>query len=400
MIEPGLGRRADVRVTPEERVAAFPTLLKRSLFVLLTVVLVGTMAVLSLEILLRVLDRAQPIVSGWRANQDESNRLQINQLGYRGVPITYSPDDFVVLLVGDSQVEAEGCSYYWMPERRLEHYLHAKKTVRVFSIGASGWGQDQQLLALREYYQKFRANLVIVWETPGNDLWNNVWPTADPAGRQPKPTFWLEDGQLKGPTSAIGEVISSPLRLATMYERRFVSWDRQWERRLPPSYVPMRQYSGPVKQTLQSLWEQKLGNISTDDMASEKSHQTIYLTPRSPRTQYGIDLTHRLLEEMAHEVNAHGGSFLTFWIYGRNAEVDLGDGEEAVFVLNGNYYRLSERQRSATLADINAGLPSYALPLPPGEWRYSPTDGHLNEHGVDEVMRHLAGFVVGRIGST
>ena len=211
---------------------------KRVAFILVTLVLVGGLLVLGLEVLLGLLDRARPIVSGWRAPQSTAFRFQYNQLGFRGVPINYSASDFVVLLIGDSQVQADACSYYWLPERRLEHHLSSTRPVRVFSLAADGWGQDQQLLALREYFQMFRADLVIVWQTPGNDLWNNTFPTADRS--QLKPTYWLENGALRGPTSRIGEVISSRSRLITFYQRHFVSWDRQWERYLPPAYVPIR----------------------------------------------------------------------------------------------------------------------------------------------------------------
>jgi len=380
----------------DARTIVSPGPVKRVAFILVTLVLVGGLLVLGLEVLLGLLDRARPIVSGWRAPQGTAFRFQYNQLGFRGVPINYSTSDFVVLLVGDSQVQADACSYYWLPERRLEHHLSSTRPVRVFSLAADGWGQDQQLLALREYFQMFRADLVIVWQTPGNDLWNNTFPTADRS--QLKPTYWLENGALRGPTSHIGEEISSRSRLFTFYQRNLVSWDRQWERYLPPPYVPIHDYVGPVKTTWQSLKDQKLGNVTWDDMATEKSHQTIYLTPRSPRTDYSVDLTHRLLEEMSKETRAHGGSFMTFWVNTPDSEVDIGENEEAVFVLDGRYYRVSDRQRRATIAETNAGLESYMLRAPTGDWRASPTDGHLNEHAVDEVMNELAETVSKRKG--
>ena len=169
---------------------------KRTVFIAITFLFVLGIPVLVVEGLLRVLNLASPVVSGVRAAQQERYRLQCNQLGSRGVPIQYSAGDYVVLLIGDSQVEAAACSYYWLPERRLEHHLSATRPVRVFSLGAGGWGQDQQLLALREYYQRFRADLVIAWQTPDNDLWNNTFPSMDPDGHQPKPTYWLENNTL------------------------------------------------------------------------------------------------------------------------------------------------------------------------------------------------------------
>ena len=383
---------------PETLANARASRVKRATFILLTVLLAIAVSLLAFESLLRVLKRAEPVVSGWRGTTGDEYRFQHNQLGFRGVPIEYLPDDFVALLVGDSQVEAVACSYFYMPERRLEHYLSRGRRVRVFSLAAGGWGQDQELLALREYFEKYRADLVIVWETPGNDIWNNTFPTMDPAGQHPKPTFWLENGMLQGPTTRIGEVVSSRFHLVTAYQHLFVSRDGEWERRLPPPYVPMREYRGPVKMTWQSFWDHGIGNIRGDNMDTEKSHQAIHLTPRSPRTQYGIDLTHRLLEEMSREATAHGGSFVTFWVNGRNPEVDVEDTEEAVFVLNGKYYRVSGRQKFATMDDVNAGLEHYVQQAPKEEPRFSPTDGHLNEHAVDEVMHDLAEIIARRLG--
>jgi len=151
-----------------------------------------SIALLIAEAMLRLVDKPKPIISGWKTSDinPELSELERNQLGFRGQQIEYADNDFVVVLLGDSQVEAMACGYEWMPERRLQNYLNSSgRKVRVFTVGASGYGQDQELLALREYYQKFRANLVILWETPINDLWNNQFPTTTDG--HAKPTFWL-----------------------------------------------------------------------------------------------------------------------------------------------------------------------------------------------------------------
>src|SRR5690348_8142053 len=116
----------------------------------------------------RLLGVPRAPVSGWRAV--DVSAAETNQLGYRGQPVEYADSDFVVVLVGDSQVEAKACAFEWMPERRLQLYLNAAgRPVKVFSVGASGYGQDQELLALREYFGRHRADLVVLWETPLND---------------------------------------------------------------------------------------------------------------------------------------------------------------------------------------------------------------------------------------
>lgn len=73
-----------------------------------------------------------PVTSGWRGF---AKSWETNQLGYRGRPIEYSNQDYVVLLLGDSQVEALQCAFAYMPESRLEYYLNSKgKRVKVFSV--------------------------------------------------------------------------------------------------------------------------------------------------------------------------------------------------------------------------------------------------------------------------
>ena len=66
---------------------------KRVAFILVTLLLVGGLPVLGLEVMLGLLDRAPPIVSGWRVSQGTAFRFQYNQLGFRGVPISYAASD-------------------------------------------------------------------------------------------------------------------------------------------------------------------------------------------------------------------------------------------------------------------------------------------------------------------
>ena len=44
------------------------------------------------------------------------------------------------------------------------------RPVKVFTIASAGWGEDQELVWLRKYFQEHRADLVLEWITPVNDL--------------------------------------------------------------------------------------------------------------------------------------------------------------------------------------------------------------------------------------
>src|SRR5262245_40676048 len=63
---------------------------------------------------------------------------EANQLGFRGRKIEYSDENYVVLLVGDSQVEAAAAYFGDLPEAILERYLNktTQKKIKVFSIAA------------------------------------------------------------------------------------------------------------------------------------------------------------------------------------------------------------------------------------------------------------------------
>ena len=117
---------------------------------------------------LRVLDKPSWSAKNYKEAGWRTSRLfeQINELGFRGQKIIYSKDDYVVLLVGDSQVEASGVEWEQSPGPALERALNSKglKT-KVVTIGSGGWGNDQQLLVLPEYFRKYRADAVVVWQT-------------------------------------------------------------------------------------------------------------------------------------------------------------------------------------------------------------------------------------------
>lgn len=332
------------------------------------------------------------VISGWRSSVPKSER---NQLGFRGHPIQYAADEAVVVLLGDSVAEARACAYGWMPERRLQHHLEALgKKVRVFTLGARGYGQDQELLVMREYYQNFRADLVLLWQTPDNDIWNNVFPTHWPRNGTPKPTFWLENGALRGPSEAMEASVPKPrIGLVALVDQLFGGLDRdqEWESRLPPAYEPQVSHEGTVDDTLQLRWNSDMGLMRMEQLDSEKSHLAMLLTPRSRRMQYGLDLTRRLLQEIEKLVVEHGGRFVVF----RHARAE--PTKEGTYVLNGKFYGVSTRQFDANLEEVNRGFTTLVVPVTVEDSRVGPEDGHLNEHATDQVMQDLARLISDRV---
>ncbi len=368
-------------------------MLLRNIYRVGLVIFSTVISLLIAEAALRLIHKPRVVLSGWRAIN--ANPRENNQLGFRGQRIEYSDDDFVIVLLGDSQVEAVACAYEWMPERRLETYLNSTgRRVRVFSVAASGYGQDQQLLALREYFEKFRANLVVHWQTPKNDIWNNVFPTNMPVDGTPKPTFWLEAGQLRGPSEGIGQPVSETPRLKLqLLLRRLARWsrDRHWEKLYPPAYRPLTEVRETVKDDWQQLWDKNERNMRAENLDTEKTHLSITLTPRSERMQYGLDLTRQLLQEIERLTRSRGGQFAIFTA--ANVPFEEQSIEEGVHVLNGKCYATSKAQYYANLDYLNSGFNFFHIPVTMEPWRVGPDNSHLNEHATDQVMKDLAGRI-------
>jgi hypothetical protein len=160
------------------------------------------------EVALHIINIPRPHYSGWKGNDKKE---ELNQLGFRGQDIKYSDNDFVILLLGDSQVQATTCSFTMMPEKRLEYYLQhipgITRKIKVFSVGTGGYGQDQEFLMLKEYYKKFRADMVILWLTPQNDIRDNIFPSHWPTNGAPKPTYWIMNDRLMGPSEQFGHIV-------------------------------------------------------------------------------------------------------------------------------------------------------------------------------------------------
>lgn len=366
------------------------------LALLATVTAIGLLAA---EGVARLCLRSTLAVCGWRSR---CTALEQNELGFRGHPIRYGQDDCVVVLLGDSLVESYACGYGWMPERRLEAHLRRRlpsRSFRVVSLGAGGYGQDQQWLALREYGERHRANLVVLWQTFENDVWNNVFPTHMPRNGTPKPTFRLVAGALAGPNHAPGAVLQvrscvrllDPVFNAWLGGRRL---DDDWERLLPPPYQPRDIYDGPVCTNWQHRWDLDSLNMRNEDMGREKTHFSVYLSPRSPRLQYGLDLTRALLSAIEQETRRLGADFV---ILDAAAPDGLVDGDQ-VYVLQGRYYRASQAARDLNQRYVNAGFTTLRVPVTVTDYRMGPENGHLNEHAVDQVMDDLAAALCVREG--
>lgn len=353
------------------------------------------LALAAAEGLLRIFYNPPPVVSGWVCSASVPPQER-NQIGFRGHRIEYGDSTIVIALLGDSQVEAVHLAWGWMPEQRLEHYLEEllDRDVEVVSLASQGYGQDQELLALVHYFRFFRADLVLVWETPANDLWNNTFPTHWPANGWAKPTFRLVDGRLSGPSENMGDTLPRPSsRLALLLESVFRPADRdgEWEAFLPPAYQPDTVWTVGYLTDWQERYDANLGLMRDENLATEKSHLSIYLTPESPRTAYSVELTRLLLDSIQAVALAHGAGMAAFAVAG--APDPTGDVVSATYMLEGRYYHVSRDQYESCVSRMNEGLRFYSIPLRVDDWKMGPLNSHLNEHATDALMEDLARLI-------
>jgi len=295
--------------------------------------------------------RAALIASGLRGPRFWSEH-EANQLEFRGQKIEYGDEDYVVLLVGDSQVEAAAAYFEDLPEAVLERYLNktTPKKVRVFSIATSGWSQDQQLLALREYFQQFRANLVVLWHTPGNDFWENTFPdrSTSPvkagAGHL-KPTFLFVNDQPNSQRielfhpplpeqtalsilhrSNMGRVVLKLLAGLGILDIRNLQPNelalRAWLPLIPPTegHQIVSQSQCPAEIVPQSRFTRYYDEYSgraltmeaTEAIEESRSYFTPFLESLSLRDQYSIRITGALVEQMKALAELNRAKFQVF----------------------------------------------------------------------------------------
>jgi hypothetical protein len=194
---------------------------------------------------------------------------------------------------------------------------------------------------------------------------------------------------LKGPSEGLlAPLANSRIVVAALWQRALgLPWrDKSWERQLPTPYAALDHYDGAVRSDWQERWNGDIGRMRGENLATEKSHLSILLAPRSKRMQYGVDLTHALISRIQDVVTAHHARLVVFY-----EDTQTFDSEnDEIYALNGKYYRVSKRQFEANLKDINSGFDTEVIPVTLKDWRVSPEDGHLNREATDLVMAALA----------
>jgi hypothetical protein len=354
-----------------------------------------------------------------------------NQLGFRGRTIRYDDDTKVVLLVGDSQVEAASLPFDELPEVLLEQAVKTStvKKVAVFSVGAAGWSQDQQLLALREYFRKFRADIVLLWHTPGNDFWENTFPDRSTASTKRgaghlKPAFLLKDYHkadanelefYQPPESIVRFAILHKFNLGRGVQKALarlglVDWEslkdailNDWLQRIPPphGHVSVDQSTCPAKvltfSAIMNEFDRSDSRLVTVDMSREavdesRSHITPFLEVLSARDEYSVRVTRALFQQIKALVESNGATFKAFVPeFSSTPEPDRVEIRCAKF--GGRFFRVGSYRSpilqwrdELNVEEVAVEIGNYPRALLLG----GRSDPHLNYFGTRLVMEALA----------
>jgi len=298
----------------------------------------------------------------------------LNQFGFRGKTIQPRKDstEKIILFIGDSQVEANDLPFRYMLENLVPAILHDKDpahTYACYSIGSGGFGQDQEFLAAKQYFNKYGADEVLLWLTPENDVWNNIFPTHWPVNANPKPTYWLESGKLQGPNYQwLQQYPDTNVALWKQPFFAFRNLDTKWESKLPAPYkaIPANEYNGHLE---------SYPHLGGDEAIEiEKSHYAIFLDPPSKRMEYGVQLTRLLLDSIQQLCKNNKANFTLFT--GLNNEVtDMRDSSYYVEA-DGKVYKLSKQTFFNNVSAISSGFPFYLFVLDTKWKQISRSDNH------------------------
>jgi hypothetical protein len=364
-----------------------------------------------------------PNIAGWRWDESpyraefNMNDKQINQLGLRGATIEYGNDDFVVLLVGDSQTEAGTQPADKLPERLLAEALQKRfpsKKIKVFTVASAGWGQDQELVWLNRYFEHHRADLVLNWLTPVNDYWENTFvdrSSTREAGRL-KPTF-KSDGDALEPALPfpfdwkLKNLVALSLGRAANGKQFTLEqhYANKWQARLPSPQSPEAAASAcpanevPQGSLLASYFEgARAYTLTTDeDVEHGRSHFSPFLRHASPRDRYSVEITHRLMQEMANVSERHHAKFFMFHVYRSDLDAAFREIRCVKILPAGRYFEFdaSDWLRHIKNSPVSKYLIAFSVSADhpinaaPGDWHFGEEGNRLSMDALAEALSDI-----------
>jgi hypothetical protein len=333
------------------------------------VVMMISLSVYAVELGMRYLNWPRPVASGWRTTTPGP----VNQFGWRGQPRPpRRPSDFVVVVTGGAGVECLACPPNETLDMTLESALKAyNPNVRVVTLGSSGYGQDQEYLALKRYFTHERADLVVAWASVAEDVPTNTFRSAQkrPGQFTVKPTFLLSGRDIQGPTEEMGQWLYVG-KLWGLVRPWLIDPDKNWTIVLPKPDAGA-DTPPPGIET----------RVEVDDALEEqRSAWSVWFRPRPARVKYGIDLTHALLRHMQSLAALRGARFTLLLT---PSAADARAKTPVALAHGGHWFVADPTARDEAVTEVTEGFDTITL-APEGESLKSP-------EAERRIMARLAG---------
>ena len=221
-----------------------------------------------------------------------------------------------------------------------------------------------------------------------------MFPTHFPENGWAKPTFWLEEDFLTGPNERQNSLIYATPRIRILepfkllYDRPFIfDRDQEWERKILPENDQSITHNPP--ETEINSFIDRLDINSSDhwfykyeNFENGKNSFSLFIDKVSPRMEYGLKLTNKLLHEINEVCNANNSKLLIFW-----TEFQPGFNEFPsrqfkqpfeYFRVKEKIYRFSHDAYSANMKKIMEGLSVFPISIKMEKWWRNNQDSHLN----------------------
>lgn len=292
-----------------------------------------------------------------------------------------------ILLLGDSILDCNETNQRFQDTipSLLQGYLGGN--YEVINLAAGGWGNDQQLLAYEEVGRKYEPDMVFLFFTPANDLFNNSSGRAISAEKE-KPYFQLGfGGRLELHEPKVRNAAASwPRRLFSRSEikKRLILLrnSRNWVRLFPlgiesEAYSQISAFINPLPSRLNTSWTvtQAIFTRLDEDTRRDKARFALVYVPS------GIRGPCEFPKEFPDKCAGYGRPDISVRCERKNYRVD----SYQPFNLLREFSKRSKIPLISNLEDVE--------PFRANHQALAPDCLHLNRHGSDLLARKVADHV-------
>ncbi|MBI3316165.1 MAG: SGNH/GDSL hydrolase family protein [Candidatus Omnitrophica bacterium] len=197
------------------------------------------------------------------------------------------PGKVRVLLLGDSILDCNESGQPYSESLAAMLAGELGSGYEVINISAGGWGNDQEYLAYRHLGRKYSPDIVLLFFTPANDIFNNVSRKAIFQDRG-KPYFELEHGKL------------------VLNDRAFqkkTGFLLQW--------LNKTQLGTRVNLLFQKFKKRVEANVLESE---PNSHLLTFLDPWPKKIEQGWEITRAILLEMRKDAESDSAKFAVVYV--------------------------------------------------------------------------------------